>query len=592
MMKKLRYLFFLILCVSFFTAPMKAEASELEEIPEVFVISMQEESAEITVDYTKERIYIENAPNNRIYFSAVKTETTIPTAWNYIYVDDDGKGFIDLSTTITNKATYVAVATDITHSEYNVITIQPSPKAVNKSDLSTYSIVLNDSLTNTAYSGNQLEYRIGTRGTYQDVEEDMSQIIENTKATGAVMYVRIKATETTPKSNEVKITLSKYAIGTAATVNTSKLTAVVKKGQQYRVNYTGKSESEEWIDVAANTTLDLTTLGTNTGGSIDTAYTLETRTAATAKRAASKANSITIQAQPAAPTIGNDSESNIIFYSASVKGVIKYYLKTGTVSKNMYDVNNTYEFTVVTSGTELDLTTAKWTSIKSTGTLISNFNTDATVFVRSKAVKANTKAATGVIYAGKTSYYKTSDYLESLDSEYLKELMLSSKVVYTTAEELTYLDEALEEIPTKVLDALKANEVTFKYVSGFSDRSVLGLCKSQMSVLGTDITSITYEILIKKNQPDMKDTIAHEIGHAFDYIQGLKVNDKYAEYKTLSQMDEFTTLYNDNKGSYAGNAYETSTVKEFFATIIKDYTYHRDRVTGELLSFIERYVVD
>jgi len=181
-------------------------------------------------------------------------------------------------------------------------------------------------------------------------------------------------------SAEVSITITARGAAPTVKVNSSKLT----------MNTTGSIEYYEtssglWVECDGSMTVeDLAPKALYANGA--KTVTLMLRKAATTSAPYSKTQYLTITAQDAAPTIGDNSK-DVTYYYLNSKLVLQFNKATSNVK---------YEYTIVKSDDSLDLTTANWKSVTSNKimTLSQSMVPDGcTVYLRKKGTDANAKVA-------------------------------------------------------------------------------------------------------------------------------------------------------------------------------------------------------
>ncbi|MDD3172522.1 MAG: hypothetical protein PHF63_02440 [Herbinix sp.] len=208
--------------------------------------------------------------------------------------------------------------------------------------------------------------------------------MEYLRITGASIIIRIPqqigiGSDDVGIRQSAEVTVTVTARGTAPTVkvNSSKLTVNTTTAMEYY-----DTTSALWVECTGTMSLsDVTPKVLYSNGAVAT--TLMLRKAASTSTPYSKTQYLSIPAQAAAPTIG-DSSKNVTYYYMNSKLVLQFNNASST---------NIYEYTIIKSGYDYDVTTASWKSVKTTNILTLSRTTapeGCTIYVRKKGTDENT----------------------------------------------------------------------------------------------------------------------------------------------------------------------------------------------------------
>lgn len=243
-----------------------------------------------------------------------------------------------------------------------------------------------------------VEWRRGTETSWKNVSGGVGSLKEMMPAfmaKGVTLYFRTKAVDAKDveydysklkwPSKAVKYSFKKQANAPAVSVNVSKHTIALKKGQEYRIFTSAAIGYGDWVNVlnfhpkeGAPTKVDTIQLEDLifdvSGSSIEQKvaeedlYTgdmkVQVRTAATNKATSSKTANISVIPATTQPAIlVNADEKNEATSKAAVtmRYTIPYDEKSGITITNSGDV--VYEFAFVATGSSVDAAT-KWTKLK------------------------------------------------------------------------------------------------------------------------------------------------------------------------------------------------------------------------------------
>lgn len=352
------------------------------------------ESVTITdIDYEKLTLTVKaNAGDSRIFFATSQKATT----WDEIpsEMDENHQVTMDISWVSTTKNYTLYLKGDKSTTPISVTLPKQNTKF--KASLNTLENKL--SFTNVGTSG-EIYWRKSTSTEWikfdKDNQSEMQNLLESFSLKGISLVFRtgqVKGAsaenpgERPSKISTVKIT--KRAAAPSISLNYNTMTFAVKKTMQYKL-----SAEEAWTDITT-TSLNLidavpSVLYDNNGKSMEEDETvgIDFRVKATAKKVASQTKTLEIPRQE------DTSKENIeVTYTGPTQ--LKIVIDKKDITIDGKDVtleaassSNPYEYTVVKSGDELNIYTAKWTSITTDTTKISSTIAPegSAIYVRKKA---------------------------------------------------------------------------------------------------------------------------------------------------------------------------------------------------------------
>lgn len=443
-----------ILCMSAFTInPSKADASEVKKpiSGAAIQVDYEEQILSIKPDKDVAKIYFaKSTKDDETYLNKIKV-------WDDVKVKDNGKAVIDISTFIGSRDYYLAIKIGKSDTVNGSVKINKEPKLklAKDFDITTYNIKLEKSSKNDTtpiLSGSGIEYKKGKKGNWNDWNDltlqEKKDNVASWQKMGTTLYARTTAynapedsEEGIPASNEVTVKIRKLSNGPKLTIDGSKLVAKMRKGTEYRINYTGNADDNDELDtsgkeiwtkisdVEAKTGINLSTLATK-GNVVTTSsaalkgnITIEYRTAKKISSSgkvtpASKITTVELKAQSDAPTLNIGSVTELIAEAKDfgtrtpATGVS---IKVGT-SKNDIDGNKRqYEYVVLKGGNmpSEGMLKLSWKSIKEgseikvkKGSSTSQVTTGDKILFRAKTVKESTRTG------NETTFQLASEYAE------------------------------------------------------------------------------------------------------------------------------------------------------------------------------------
>lgn len=227
-------------------------------------------------------------------------------------------------------------------------------------------------------------------------------LVKKLRTSGASIILRIPQVKGTGANDvgmwpSVERTVSIPVRTSAPTirVNSSKLTLNTTTAMEYYDSY-----SDSWIECTDNMSLDeIAPKALYANGAKD--VTVLIRKEETDTDSYSKTAHVKIPAQDAAPVIGDSSDA-VTYYYMNSKLILQF---------NKASSSNVYEYTIVKSGSDFDMTTASWRSVKSANimTLTQIMAPDGcTVYVRKKGTDANTATDTSLVLSSAIRSFKVN----------------------------------------------------------------------------------------------------------------------------------------------------------------------------------------
>lgn len=327
------------------------------ETPIMMKTSYAATSVAVVVDYSEETITLTETTdaNSKFYMSTDNQKT-----WEMLNTNSDMKtSTVDISALLSSKEVTLYFKGNVdTAAVKFVIPMEDKNLSI------TYSVV-GDSGQLT-FVGATVQYKKGENGVWKTAISPMSTALYEIK--GAKLFFRTAPTATTRASKVISVNIPKRPTAPSVKVDGGKfcITGLKPGVTQYRLG-----TDTTWIPFTTATNakvLDLATLLkiTTTNTPIP-ATTIEFRTNATAKKASSSVKVIEIPLQ------------ETLTGMASVSGT------TITIS----DPNKklSYEYAIVSKGSSLNLSTAKWKTISSSArpVIVPNASIDDTIYVRRKS---------------------------------------------------------------------------------------------------------------------------------------------------------------------------------------------------------------
>ncbi len=431
------------------------------------------------VDYEEEEIVINNNNNTKIFFATEKDAAK--GNWDVMLADKNADDTladtsrIDFSwvSASSENAIVIMGGDDSQGVQRRVVLKKRTTKleiSINYSTINslakseTIASLIN--IMSTAGTGEEpidykaLEWKKGEGGKWKDIDDLTVAQLEKYQIKGTDLYFRIMAvndiTDDTDSSNiiypngskgsrassETRLKVAKKATSTAVSIDGKKFTADIKYGKEYRVTINGE-RTKKWIKVLDRSVkrvslVDIVKqLGDSSNGLTDPfpAMTLEIRSYATEKAAASKITEVILNAQRVlrnnqviegeAPVPAVLGDSNIYIYYNGDKNMV--------VTIPSASSTNPYEYSIVKPGDSLDIERASWSSItKSTAVkILSNRAVeDGILYIRQKEIKYKkaTKTAPAIGYQLASTYvshlikYPAVPEIDDLDYTYVKGL--------------------------------------------------------------------------------------------------------------------------------------------------------------------------
>lgn len=359
----------------------------------VYSIVHAESIAVTEIDYEKLTLTVTaNAGDSRIFLATSKNAAT----WDEIpeELDENHKVTMDISWASNTKNYTLYLKGD--KSTEPVKVILPKQNTKFKASLNTLENKL--SFSNVGTSG-KIYWRKSTSTEWNEFNPDdqteMKNLLESFSLKGISLVFRtgqVKGTsvenpgERPSKISTVKVT--KRAAAPSVTLNYNTMTFGVKKTMQYKL-----SEEDTWKDINT-TSLNLgeamsCVLYDQNGQNMkeDETVGIDFRVKATASKVASQTKTLEVPGQENTPI-----ENITVVYTGPTQ--LKLLIDKKEIVEDGKDITleeasstNPYEYTVVKSGDELNIYTAKWTGITTNSTKISSTAAPegSAIYVRKKA---------------------------------------------------------------------------------------------------------------------------------------------------------------------------------------------------------------
>lgn len=278
------------------------------------------------VDYDNEDIILNNNGNTKIYFASELDANK--ENWEVLDADTGSTTSIDFSwlSASTDNVLIFKGEEDGTWIRVTILKqIRKLSVTISYADIAslggtdTIAPLLNIMTTaGTAavpINYNDLEWKKGEDGKWMDVDELTVAQLEKYQIMGTVLFFRIKAVNDTTDgtkgrrpSTEVRLGISRKAPAVAVGVDGSRFTAAIKYGYEYRVSVNGSAYTG-WTKVLSLSNVplkleDILKAAGYTANGITSPFpkfTLQSRSFATSRAAASKISSIKLSAQRTFP---------------------------------------------------------------------------------------------------------------------------------------------------------------------------------------------------------------------------------------------------------------------------------------------------
>lgn len=292
---------------------------------------------------------------------------------------------------------------------------------------------------------NDLEWKKGDEGKWLDVDDLTVAQLEKYQIMGTVLFFRIKAVNDTTDgtkgrrpSTEVRLGISRKAPAVPVGVDGSRFTAAIKYGNEYRISVNGSAYTH-WTKVLnlRNDPLkleDILNAAGYTANGITSAFpkfTLQSRTFATSRAAASKISSIKLSAQRTFPGIIKKGSLPSSPTAADLNNVYISYNGVKTISIIIPNASSSlpYEYCIQKPDETFDSQRAAWSQIATSNSikiLASKAVDGGILHIRQKLIKttssftlASTQATYTIDYPyaptiARTSLTFTKGYSNSL----------------------------------------------------------------------------------------------------------------------------------------------------------------------------------
>jgi hypothetical protein len=313
----------------------------------------QASSVAYTIDYEAQ---ILNASSNsgRVYLSSDNEKT-----WESL---EDSGNIVDISTFLQTKESYIYLKTS-NSTVSTKVTLMAEP--VNDMTITVSS----SGIIYSTGSGSTIEYQKGKNGPWINLGTSGILNTKPMEIKGASLSFRTKALPTRRAGKIVTVKVSKRPSAPSVKFDGSKLSVTgLKAGMQYR------TPSGSWLPVTLSGSTNsvniyfyngITSITNATYQAPFAATTLEFRTPATDKKAASSSRVVDVPAQPVFSGTVSLVNSTLRVYDTSGKA---------------------YEYTLAEPNTTLDINKARWTSLTANkDVIIKNASVNQLLFVRAKS---------------------------------------------------------------------------------------------------------------------------------------------------------------------------------------------------------------
>lgn len=335
----------------------------------------------VSIDYEELWLVVDAGDNTAVYYSDKAQKV-----WTEAVKDTDGKYYIDISWLKSTSNVAIALKGDRND---EVVSI---PIAARESKFKVKFDKVKGTLSFTSLPADTVnfEWRKATSYEWHTVsvadagkaDSAFGQEIEKLRVAGASIYVRLPQEKGVAgadgtfgvgkrQSKEVKVSISKRVTAPKIKINGAKLLLNTTTAMEYSTD-NGKT----WTKAAKNMSLETVAPGALGTGAKD--VTVWFRKAATAKAGYSKTFVLEIPAQRTAPTVSAGGTAEVSYESSDGK----FYLSFSSASKT-----SPYEYTVVKSGSTLDMAKASWRAVTSAKKISVSPRTapeGSTIYVRKK----------------------------------------------------------------------------------------------------------------------------------------------------------------------------------------------------------------
>lgn len=323
-----------------------------------FVLIKEPETAQASaVNYTinyETQILDASSNSGRVYLSMDNEKT-----WESL---EDSGNMVDISSLLQTKEIYVFLRTNNSPVSTKVTLMAEPEKDITIT-------VTGNGITYSSNTGTPIEYQKGKNGPWITLGASGVFNTKPLEIKGATINFRTKALPNRRAGKIVAVKISKRPSAPSVKFDGNKLSITgLKAGMQYRTASSG------WLPVILPDKANSASIYLfNGASSINNATyatpfastTLEFRTPATDKKAASSSRVITVQAQP------------------SITGTV--VLNNSTLRVNDSS-GKTYEYTVLEPNTTLDLSKARWSSLApNKDVILKNVSINQVLFVRAKS---------------------------------------------------------------------------------------------------------------------------------------------------------------------------------------------------------------
>lgn len=251
----------------------------------------------------------------------------------------------------------------------------PKGQTYHDSELGAFAVVNDTAAINLSQnnSAKTVEIKSGKSGIWVDAnlffgaasadevpnEAAQKAVITRLTQHGANLAVRLKGTDTSWPSNEVKVKIAKQGKAPKLTVDTTKGVVNFKKGQEYKLALEGTQLTDaQWTDADGkkNFTGD-SSLGIDGSKNV----TIQVRDKATAKKAPSKITTVTLKKQAGFKVEALTKGGVLVADALTLVTKLPYDISKGAHIENKTEKE--YEY-VITYGAAVPTADAKWIKIK------------------------------------------------------------------------------------------------------------------------------------------------------------------------------------------------------------------------------------
>ncbi len=355
-----------------------------------------------TINYELLTLQVFNNNNSIVYYSTDNSNwTTLEGAY-----DTTAKAYmLDISWISSTAETTLYFKGDTVKTIKTIVL-----PAQNTSFSVTYDKVEGTFAFDNAEESDTFEWRKNSDYYWRSVSMDegsssyeaFMNTVEKFKVTGATIIIRLPQVIGTGVDNvglrpsaEKSITITQRGTAPSLKVNSSKLTVNTTTAMEYY-----DASSDLWIECTASMSLEeiVPAVLYENGG---IASTITIRKAATSTAPYSKTATLTIPAQKSAPSIGGNT-ADVTYYYMNSKLMLQFNKASST---------DIYEYVIVKKDNELNITTASWKAVKTTGVLTISSTTapeGCTIYVRKKGTDASTTTNTELVLASACNSFTVS----------------------------------------------------------------------------------------------------------------------------------------------------------------------------------------